>query len=139
MGQTGTLTKGEPEVTGVTEGMGSDELLQRVAAVERESEHRIACAVVAHCDESRSARPSASKFESRGPPVRRRQLAAAAARTPQVGLLDSTDGGQTWQVRSAQAGRSFMGTILVDPKDPNRLIGVDMAVGLTARADGGRT
>lgn len=59
--------------------------------------------------------------------------------SPQLGLMASTDGGQTWQVRSAQEGRSFMGTILVDPKDPNRLIGVDMAAGLTASADGGRT
>lgn len=59
--------------------------------------------------------------------------------SPQRGLLASTDGGQTWEVRSEQQGRSFMGTILVDPKSPNRLIGADMAAGLTASADGGRT
>ena len=59
--------------------------------------------------------------------------------SPQAGLLASTDGGRSWQVRDAQAGRSFMGTILVDPRDPVRLIAADMSAGLTASSDGGRT
>ena len=59
--------------------------------------------------------------------------------SPQVGLLASTDAGRSWQVRNAQAGRSFMGTILVDPKDPDRLIAPDMAGGLVTSTDGGRT
>lgn len=59
--------------------------------------------------------------------------------SPQAGLLTSTDGGQTWQVRNLGAGRSFMGTILVDPKDPNRIVAPDMTGGLTTSTDGGRT
>ena len=59
--------------------------------------------------------------------------------SPQAGLMVSTDGGRSWQVRNAQAGRSFMGSILVDPKDPQRLIAPDMSAGLTVSGDGGRT
>jgi photosystem II stability/assembly factor-like uncharacterized protein len=59
--------------------------------------------------------------------------------SPQAGLLVSTDAGVTWQVRNAQAGRSFMGTILVDPGNTARLIAADMSVGLTTSRDGGRT
>src|SRR3989442_6993082 len=59
--------------------------------------------------------------------------------SPKAGLLASTDGGNSWQVRNAQAGRSFMGTILVDPTDSARLIAPDMAAGLSVSNDGGRT
>jgi hypothetical protein len=59
--------------------------------------------------------------------------------SPQAGLLASADGGRSWQVRNAQAGRSFMGTILVDPGNTDRLIAPDMAGGLTTSTDGGRT
>ncbi|HET7660771.1 MAG TPA: heavy metal translocating P-type ATPase [Oryzihumus sp.] len=52
MDKTGTLTKGQPEVTDlVTDGMTEQELLALVAAVERESEHPLAAAVVAHADQ----------------------------------------------------------------------------------------
>lgn len=57
--------------------------------------------------------------------------------SPQAGLLVSTDGGKNWEVRNAEAGRSFMGTILVDPRDSQRLIAPDMAGGLALSPDGG--
>jgi Cu2+-exporting ATPase len=51
MDKTGTLTRGEPEVTDViVEGISEDELLPLVAAVERESEHPLAAAVVRYAD-----------------------------------------------------------------------------------------
>ena len=51
--KTGTLTRGEPEVTDlVTEGMDEAEVLRLVAAVERESEHPLAEAVVRYADSS---------------------------------------------------------------------------------------
>ena len=59
--------------------------------------------------------------------------------SPQAGVLASTDDGTTWDVRSAEAGRSFMGTILVDPEDTDRLIAPDMAGALMTSSDGGRT
>ncbi|NGP08743.1 heavy metal translocating P-type ATPase [Rhodococcus sp. 14C212] len=47
MDKTGTLTKGEPEVTDVVvDGLTEDELLTLVTAVERESEHPLAGAIV---------------------------------------------------------------------------------------------
>ena len=57
----------------------------------------------------------------------------------QGGVLASTDSGTTWQVRNADAGKSFMGTILVDPNDTDRLIAPDMAGALATSRDGGRT
>jgi Cu2+-exporting ATPase len=49
MDKTGTLTKGAPEVTRViTAGVSESELLPLVAAVEKESEHPLAAAVVSY-------------------------------------------------------------------------------------------
>lgn len=59
--------------------------------------------------------------------------------SPQAGFMVSEDGGDTWETRDAEAGRSFMGTILVDPDDPQHLIAPDMASGLVASSDGGRS
>ncbi|MFI9503855.1 heavy metal translocating P-type ATPase [Nocardia sp. NPDC052566] len=52
MDKTGTLTKGAPEVTDVVtaQGFSSDTALRLVAAVERESEHPLAAAIVRHAE-----------------------------------------------------------------------------------------
>ena len=57
----------------------------------------------------------------------------------QAGVMASTDGGTSWEVRNADAGQSFMGTILVDPEDTDRLIAPDMSGALATSSDGGRT
>ncbi|MFX1821274.1 heavy metal translocating P-type ATPase [Pseudarthrobacter sp. CC4] len=63
MDKTGTLTKGEPEVTDVVvEGIGRDELLALAAAVERESEHPLAEAVVRHAQENSVPILAATEF-----------------------------------------------------------------------------
>lgn len=59
--------------------------------------------------------------------------------SPQVGLLMSTDGGVTWKMRNAKIGQNFMGSMLVDPKNPKRIIAPDMAAGLTMSSDAGLT
>jgi Cu2+-exporting ATPase len=51
MDKTGTLTKGEPEVTDIiVDGMDEHEMLRLTAAVERQSEHPLARAVVARAE-----------------------------------------------------------------------------------------
>ncbi len=59
--------------------------------------------------------------------------------SPRAGLLISGDGGASWQVRNPQAGKTFMGALLVDPADAQHLIAPDMQNGLVTSADGGRT
>ncbi|MGY1643694.1 heavy metal translocating P-type ATPase [Geodermatophilus sp. SYSU D00703] len=52
MDKTGTLTKGEPEVTDVVvDGMLREDVLALAAAVERESEHPLAAAVARYADD----------------------------------------------------------------------------------------
>jgi photosystem II stability/assembly factor-like uncharacterized protein len=58
--------------------------------------------------------------------------------SPETGMFVSTDAGKTFTQRSA-AGRSFMGTILVDPDNPAHAIAPDMATDVTETLDGGRT
>ena len=72
MDKTGTLTKGEPEVTDViVDGIDETELLRLVAAVERESEHPLAEAVVRYADEHgverRPRRPSSRTCPATAP------------------------------------------------------------------------
>jgi Cu2+-exporting ATPase len=65
MDKTGTLTKGEPAVTDlVTDGIDDLELLALTAAVERESEHPLAAAVVRYADERRANRLTANGFRT---------------------------------------------------------------------------
>jgi Cu2+-exporting ATPase len=65
MDKTGTLTKGEPEVTDViTEGMSERELLALTAGVERDSEHPLARAIVAYAEARDTDHLTVSEFES---------------------------------------------------------------------------
>lgn len=63
--KTGTLTKGEPEVTDYLPiGMDDIELLSLAAAAERESEHPLAKAVVAYADARKIPRRTATAFRN---------------------------------------------------------------------------
>ncbi|MDR2988652.1 MAG: heavy metal translocating P-type ATPase, partial [Nocardiopsaceae bacterium] len=66
MDKTGTLTKGEPEVTdvAVADGQARDEVLRLTAAVERESEHPLADAVVRYAESVGLPRSRAERFEN---------------------------------------------------------------------------
>ena len=58
--------------------------------------------------------------------------------SPESGTLVSTDGGTTFEERST-AGRDFMGTIWVDPTDPDMAIAPSMQDGAVKTSDGGAT
>jgi Cu2+-exporting ATPase len=64
--KTGTLTKGEPQVVAVetANGYAEDELLRLAAALERESEHPLAEAIVRAANERGLDLPPASQFEA---------------------------------------------------------------------------
>jgi Cu2+-exporting ATPase len=64
--KTGTLTKGEPEVVAVVtrDGIDENELLRLSAAVERESEHPLAEAIVRAARERQLEPPRAEGFEA---------------------------------------------------------------------------
>ena len=63
--KTGTLTRGEPEVTDVvTDGLDQTRVLALAAGLERESEHPLAAAVVAESDRVGAAVLRAERFEN---------------------------------------------------------------------------
>jgi P-type Cu2+ transporter len=66
MDKTGTLTKGEPEITEVVpaDGVAETELLRLVAAVERASEHPLAEAIVRRADQAGTDLLSVGGFEN---------------------------------------------------------------------------
>ncbi|MFR9802796.1 heavy metal translocating P-type ATPase [Pseudonocardia sp. RS010] len=65
MDKTGTLTKGEPEVTDVVvDGVAEEDLLALTAAVERESEHPLAAAIVRYAAQRGIASLDATGFRN---------------------------------------------------------------------------
>lgn len=58
--------------------------------------------------------------------------------SPEAGTLVSTDGGTTFEPRSA-AGQDLMGTIWVDPTNPDLAIAPSMQEGAVQTTDGGAT
>jgi P-type Cu2+ transporter len=65
MDKTGTLTKGEPEVTDViVDGMGEAELLRLAGAVERNSEHPLAEAIVHRAQAAGTPEVAVTGFEN---------------------------------------------------------------------------
>jgi len=65
MDKTGTLTKGEPEVTELSaDGLSERELLALAAAVERDSEHPLAEAIVRRAERAGATQLSATDFEN---------------------------------------------------------------------------
>lgn len=93
MDKTGTLTKGEPEVTDVVaDGIGEGELLSLVAAVEKESEHPLAAAIVRYAAERGAAAAPLTGFRNvpgHGPP--RRWPAAVAVGNRKLMVEDNVD------------------------------------------------
>lgn len=59
--------------------------------------------------------------------------------SPQVGFLRSTDSGKSWKVVNRKFGQGLMGSMLVDPLNPLRVIAPDMRNGLVVTTDGGKT
>jgi Cu2+-exporting ATPase len=65
MDKTGTLTKGEPEVTEMfASGLSDQQVLAFAAAVERESEHPLAEAIVRRAEQAGAARLGVTDFEN---------------------------------------------------------------------------
>jgi photosystem II stability/assembly factor-like uncharacterized protein len=59
--------------------------------------------------------------------------------SPQVGFLRSTNGGKSWKVVNRKFGQQLMGSMLVDPANPLRVIAPDMNNGVVTTADGGKS
>lgn len=59
--------------------------------------------------------------------------------SPQVGFLRSIDNGKSWKIVNTKFGQGFMGTLLVDPLNPLRVIAPDMSNGLVETTDGGKS
>ncbi|MFZ2227799.1 MAG: hypothetical protein WA090_05690 [Candidatus Nanopelagicaceae bacterium] len=59
--------------------------------------------------------------------------------SPQVGFLRSINNGKSWKVANSKFGQGFMGSMLVDPINPLRVIAPDMSNGLVITTDGGKS
>jgi len=137
MDKTGTLTRGEPEVTRVeAEGWSQQELLELAAAVERDSEHPLAVAILDRAEEAGARRLPASSFESvpghgAVASVDGHRVAVGNAR-----LMDrervSQDGLTSRREQMAAEGRTVV-LVAVDGRAAG-LIGISDAPRATARA-----
>ncbi|MDP1719996.1 MAG: sialidase family protein [Candidatus Nanopelagicaceae bacterium] len=59
--------------------------------------------------------------------------------SPDIGLLASADDGKTWILRNSEIGRGFMGSMLVDSKNPMKILAADMQQGSLSSVDGGKS
>ncbi|MFZ2227296.1 MAG: hypothetical protein WA090_00480 [Candidatus Nanopelagicaceae bacterium] len=59
--------------------------------------------------------------------------------SPDIGLLASKDEGKTWTLRNPEVGRGFMGSMLVDLKNPLKVLAADMQQGSLLSLDGGKS
>ena len=59
--------------------------------------------------------------------------------SPQIGFLRSFDSGKTWKIINTKFGQGLMGSMLVDPLNPLRVIAPDMSNGLVVTVDGGKS
>jgi photosystem II stability/assembly factor-like uncharacterized protein len=59
--------------------------------------------------------------------------------SPDIGFLASSDGGNTWSSVTTEVGKGFMGSMLVDPSNPLRVLAPDMQLGLLETLDGGKS
>ena len=131
MDKTGTLTKGEPEVTDVVVGRHrrATRLLALAAAVERESEHPLAQAVVRHVDATDVPRAARHRLPQR----HRHRRARRGRRTPGRGRQPTPDG----DPRASRSGTSERGATRSPPADARRCSSPSTAsaVGVIGMAD----
>jgi P-type Cu2+ transporter len=121
MDKTGTLTRGEPEVAEVVlaDGVDEQQVLALAAALERESEHPLATAVVRRADELRAPTLAASEFENeRGAGARAvvdgRRVAIGNSRLMETDGV-SLDGLEARRAEVAAGGRTAV-IVAVDHK-----------------------
>jgi Cu2+-exporting ATPase len=123
--KTGTLTKGEPELkdTAGAEGVDPKDLLALAAAVEADSEHPVARAIVKAAVEQKLAVPKASDFSSMtGRGVR----AVVTGRTIQIGgpaLLRELGAEEPQQLAATTAAWVERGAAVLHVLEGNRVLG----------------
>lgn len=59
--------------------------------------------------------------------------------SPGIGFLASADDGKSWVLRNSKIGQGFMGSMLVDSQDPQKILVADMQQGLLSTSNGGRS